>query len=173
MGVSETVMTLEEKDICAHFQPNQPNMTTKKRAAIYALISKPALAPSGRYDDKRSTEMCWPSFSVYAAERKVKMIREYIDRSNSPGIWWLRKYLQKTCVVINNESNTIIATEIRPIADRILSTALSITFNTIFITYFSEPYFFICQHQIFSLAGCRSQKPPARPINLSNSVQYV
>lgn len=158
MGVSETVMTLEEKDICAHFQPNQPNMKTKKRAAIYALISNPSLEPSGRCSDKRSTEICLPSLSVYAAERKVKMIREYIDRSNSPGIWRLRKYLQKTCVAMNSESNTIITTETSPIADRILSTALSITFNTIFIAYFSEPYFFICQHQICSLAGCRSQE---------------
>jgi hypothetical protein len=121
-------------------------MTTKKRAAIYALISRPTLAPSGRCDDKRSTEICLPSLSVYAAERKVKMIREYIERSNSPGTCTLRKYLQKTCVEINNESNTIITTEINPIADRILSMALSITLYTMFIAHFSDPDFFTCQH---------------------------
>jgi len=142
IGVSEIVMTPEEKDIYAHFQPNQPNMTTKKRAAIYAFIPRPTLAPSGRCDDKRSTEICLPSLSVYAAERKVKMIREYIERSNSPGTCTLRKYLQKTCVEINNESNTIITTEINPIADRILSMALSITLYTIFIAHFSDPDFF-------------------------------
>ena len=45
---------------------------------------------------------------------------------------------------MNNESNTINTTEINPITDRTLSMALSIPFNTIFIAYVSEPYFFIC-----------------------------
>ena len=59
-----------------------------------------------------------------------------MDRSNSPGMCMLKKYLEKTCVEINKESNTINTTEINPIADKILSMALSITLYSLFTIFF-------------------------------------